>query len=224
MEWGQQLDITQQNAKDALYHNTNYNFERRSKNNIILDVLISKEEGNGMKFKAPLLTPLIIDRLSDVYIEYFITFGAKPNTKSENMSFVLHLDQFNLNTDYGTNILNYSNCSGTNTCGRHDTEKYRSLIIPNEASINTAINCNDTIDGPPTLTNDSYPKNSTTTVNHKGFKTNYVCSLNPSTISEITGTITDVGRYINGDLVYQSPFNLCKNCDARFIMELIIKS
>ena len=40
----------------------------------------------------------------------------------------------------------------------------------------------------------------------------------------IAGTITDVGRYINGDLVYQSPFNLCKNCDARFIMELIIKS
>ena len=73
MEWGQQLDITQQNAKDALYHNTNYNFERISKNKIILDVLMSCEEG-GMKFKCPFLNPLIIDRLSTVSIEYFITY------------------------------------------------------------------------------------------------------------------------------------------------------
>jgi len=218
MEWGQQLDITQQNAKDALYHNTNYNFERISKNKIILDVLMSCEEG-GMKFKCPFLNPLIIDRLSTVSIEYFITYGAKPNTQNENMSFVIHFDQLNLNTDYGTNILNYSNCAANNQCGRLDTEKYRSLIIPNEAGRGRAITCSND-----DKINFDDHGDSTTTVNHKGFKTNYVCSVNPMTLSELSGTITDAGSYEDGNLVYRTPFNLHPNCKARFIMELIIQN
>jgi len=214
MDWGQQLDISQQNAKDALYHNTNYNFERISKNKIILDVLMSCESG-GMKFKCPFLNPLIIDKLSTVSVEYFITFGAKPNIKSENMSFVIHFDQLNLNTDYGTNILNYSNCAGNNDCGRFDTEKYRSLIIPNEAGTGELKSCQG---------DSGTATQSTTTVNHKGFKTNYICSINPMTLSELSGTITDAGSYEGGNLKYNTPFNLEPCCNARFIMELIIQN
>jgi len=212
MEWGQQLDVSQQNARDALYHNTNYNFERISKNKIILDVLMSCEDGKGMTFKCPFLNPLIIDKLSTVSVEYFITFGAKPNTKVENMSFVIHFDQLNLNTEYGTNILNYSNCAANNRCGRPDTEKFRSLIIPNEAGPGRTIDCGDD------------KLNSTTSVNHKGFKTNYICSINPMTLSELSGTITDAGIYEDGNLKYSSPFNLTPGCNARFIMEIIIQN
>lgn len=210
MEWGQQLNISQQNAKDALYHNTNYNFERINKKKIILDVLMSCEDNKGMTFKCPFLNPLIIDKLSTVSVEYFITYGAKPNTNIENMSFVIHFDQLNLNTEYGTNILNYSNCAANNKCGRPDTEKYRSLIIPNEAGPLREEFCNGEM--------------STTSVNHKGFKTNYICTINPTTLSELSGTITDAGVYENGNLKYSSPFNLNPGCNARFIMELIIEN
>ena len=138
MEWGEQLRITEQNSKDALYHNPNYNFERVQRRKLILDVDMSNPK-EPINFHVSLMTPLIIDKLSNVFIENFITFNAKENSTSENMGFIINIDQFNINTDYGTNILSEGVC-GNNPCGKYDTQKYQTLLIPNETKGQNDIN------------------------------------------------------------------------------------
>lgn len=229
MEYGQKLDLVQQTARDSLYHNTKYNFERKNKQKIIVDVEFFE---NNTKFNCKMLSPLIIDKLSNVYLEYFITYGTNPNNKPENMAFVLHFNEFNLNTEYSTNLFNEKKCIDNNFCNgkvnrndcnincykQEDTEKYRSLIIPNQGEKKDAEKC--------TYEGDDYYWNST--VNHKGFRSNYICSVNPGKLSEISGTLTDAGTNINDQIVYKSPFfNIsADNCpeSKRVIMELIIEN
>ena len=193
MEWGEQLRITEQNSRDALYHNPNYVFERINRKKLILDVDMSDPK-EPTKFHVKLMTPMIIDKLSDIFIENFITFNAKDNNLSENMAFVINIDQFNINTDYGTNILAEGVCCN-DLCGKYDSLKYHTLLIPNET------------------------KNQNVSTNNKGFKSNFVCSINPTKISEITGTITGAGEVNdNGVFVYNPIFN----SDGRFILQLQI--
>lgn len=223
MEYGQKLDLVQQTARDSLYHNTKYNYERKNKQKIIVDI----EFYDNIKFTSKLLSPLIIDKLSNVYLEYFITYGTIPNNNPENMAFVLHFNEFNLNTEYSTNLMNEKKCLDRNDCNsicynKEDTEKYRSLIIPNEGEIKDANKC---------IIN-SNPEYWNSTINHKGFRSNYICSINPGKLSEISGTLTDAGFMDNKQIRYNSPFlKVCKdncigNCPKsnRVIMELIIEN
>lgn len=70
------------------------------------------------------------------------------------------------------------------------SELYNSIVIPNEYATTT--------------TKDTSRKT------HKGKKLNYICSINPCNITELTGTITD----INGT-------NIFNNTDDSFISEFI---
>ena len=145
MEWGKQMEKHGENAKLSLYQNTNYSFERREKQTLILDLNISTD----LTFSIDLEEPLIIDKLSDIYLEYFITSNCKQSNK-DRMGFILKIDQFNIKTNTNNNSL------------------LGGIFIPNEEG-NSA---------------------SAQVIVHKGRKMNYICSINPTKLSNITGTLT----------------------------------
>ena len=156
MEYGQMMEQAKENAKLAFYQNPGYQVERRERKSFILKV-VSGEPGVTIdtdgKFNLTLHEPLIIDRLSDIYLENFTTFHASAITGSnvkEYSAFILKISEFNH--------------QGNST----DPVTFNSLIIPNE--YNTTVSAGRKI--------------------HKGKKLNYVASVNPSTLSKISGTIT----------------------------------
>jgi len=172
MEWGKQMEKHQENAKLSLYQNTNYSFERNERQSLILDVIISVDVSTSVPptFNLVLPEPLIIDKLSDIYLDSFSTIRFIGNgiTSTRNMGFILKIDQFNIKSVVATNLnetpsgkpINYNNkISG-------------GIFIPNE-TIGTTTVSNTTI--------------------HKGKKMNYVCSINPTKIRNITGSISDMG-------------------------------
>ena len=145
MEWGKQMEKHQENAKLSLYQNTNYSFERSERKTMILDLDI----GTNLTFNIELEEPIIIDKLSDIYLEYFITSNCKQSNK-DRMGFILKIDQFNIKTNTNNNSL------------------LGGIFIPNEEGDSA----------------------SAQVVVHKGRKINYICSINPTKLSKITGTLT----------------------------------
>tara|TARA_B100000700_G_scaffold321879_1_gene422105 strand:+ start:804 stop:1310 length:507 start_codon:yes stop_codon:yes gene_type:complete len=103
------------------YENTNYSFERSERKTLILDYKIGATITN---ISLPLYEPLIIDKLSDVYLDSFTTFRALANTNIEKSAFVINIDEFNINSNS-----NYYNNSGGTTV----TNTFNKLVIPNEA-------------------------------------------------------------------------------------------
>ena len=102
------------------YENTQYSFERTERKTLILDYKIGTTITN---ISLPLYEPLIIDKLSDVYLDSFTTFRALANTNIEKSAFVINIDEFNINS----NSNQYSD--GTTVT----TNTFNKLIIPNEA-------------------------------------------------------------------------------------------
>jgi hypothetical protein len=163
MEWGQQMRKHQQNARDAMYQNTNYSFERRERKTLIIDQ-DNFPVNSPTTINTTLFEPLIIDKLSDVYLESVLTFGCVDKDDPKDLAFLLSIDQFNINTNIA------SNTSGTNNYIKNP-HSFNKILIPNEH------------DGPGAATESRI---------HKAKKLNYVCSINPTKISNITGTITNM--------------------------------
>ena len=154
------------------YENSNYVNNRNRKRTLILDVEDSGSEaahlGSGGEFNIQLYEPLRIDKHSEIYLDNFLTFNSNI-AGSAAMAFVLKINEFNMNS----NVASSHNASGNDPGGQH---LFNSLIIPNEHKS---------------------PSNNHTAVVHKGKKFNYVCDINPQTISSLSGTITDLaGRPI----------------------------
>ena len=107
MEYGQQMNKAKENAKLAFYQNPSYQFERREKKTLTLDVSSAVNSTMDENFNIKLLEPLRIDRLSDVYLDSFTTFNAKINTAKlgQNMGFTLTINEFNNNSNNG--IINF---------------------------------------------------------------------------------------------------------------------
>ena len=157
MEYGQMMEQAKENAKLAFYQNPGYQLERRERKSFI----IKDDPGDTGVFDVRLQEPLVIDRLSDIYLENFTTFhapGSNPEASARCSAYVLKFNEFNH--------------QGNST----DSDSFNSLIIPNE--------------------NTDVPANNTRKI-HKGKKLNYVASINPSTLSKISGTITDLDGNIN---------------------------
>ena len=161
MEWGQQMRKHQQNARDAMYQNPNYSFERRERKTLIIDQ-DNFPTITSTTINTTLLEPLIIDKLSDVYLESVLTYGCVDKDDPKDLAFLLSIDQFNINTNIA------SNTSGTNNYIQNP-HSFNKILIPNEH------------DGV-----------ATEQKIHKAKKLNYVCSINPTKISKITGTITNM--------------------------------
>jgi len=157
MEYGQMMNQAKENAKLAFYQNPGYQLERRERKSFI----IKADPAQTGVFDVSLQEPLIIDRLSDIYLENFTTFHSTadhPANTSDCSAYVLKINEFN----------HQGNSTEGNT--------FNKLIIPNE---NTGL---------PTVNSRKI---------HKGKKLNYVASINPSTLSKISGTVTDLNGNIN---------------------------
>jgi len=183
MDFGQQRLIQQQNARNMMYQNSVYQFERRDKKTLIIDVSDRVSSithlGNASEFSIPLFEPLIIDKLSDVYLDSFLTHNSHVCDTGDKMGFALKINEFNVN----------SNVASLDSTPTHTVDSkqhiYNSILIPNENNdaAGSAFSC----------------------VIHKGKKMNYVCSINPGKISIITGKISDLAGqpiYYNGRAFY----------------------
>tara|TARA_Y100000590_G_scaffold440998_1_gene567095 strand:- start:41 stop:565 length:525 start_codon:yes stop_codon:yes gene_type:complete len=97
--------------------------------------------------------PLKIDKLSDIYLDSFMTWHSTtiPTNGVNDSAFVLKINEFDMDNNSTDNI------------------SFNKLLIPN--AISTAAVAN-------------------TRYIHKGKKLNYICSVNPSTITKITGEVT----------------------------------
>ena len=161
MEYAEQLNENRQKAKLSFYQNPGYQIERRERKTFIIKLegstVVSGSTLETGEFDVKLMEPLIIDRLSDIYLENFTTFHnaaqTNPGVEDERMAFVLKIDQFNH--------------QGNST----NSKLFNSIMIPNEISVS-----------------------STGAVRkvHKGKKLNYICSINPKNIYQLSGSITDL--------------------------------
>jgi len=164
MEWGKQMEKHGENAKLSLYQNSNYTFERRERKTLIIDSINNDLNSDNGTFTTELTEPLIIDKLSDVYLESFTTFACQTNASSENMCFLLDIDEFNINSNSAFNASKNSSGVLLSTSG---TYSFNRIVIPNEnGGDSTSI--------------------------HKSKKLNYICSINPTRISSINGKITNL--------------------------------
>ena len=154
------------------YQNTQYRYNNRSKQSIVLDI----ECGQTINFNENLIEPLIIDKVSDIYLDSITTYDCVKSVTSEaNIGFLLTLDNFS--------IKSVSNNSSAN----------RAFFIPNEQNIKAS-------------------ENASIGRTHKGKKLNYVTTIQPMKLSNISGKLT----LLDGSA---SPFN---SGDGRFILDLTI--
>ena len=116
MEWGQQMRKHEENARDAMFHNPNYNNSRETKIPVIMDIKESSGAGgqkglsNAASFSLELMEPLVIDDLSDIYLDSCMTMNCNfGNTQDDTHQFSGSLyttGSFGLN---GYNVTEISN-------------------------------------------------------------------------------------------------------------------
>ena len=105
---------------NGFYQNSGYVNKRNRKQILILDVSDEGGEtflGAGTEFSVDLFEPLIIDSLSEVYLDNFITYNSNIST-FDDMAFVFKINEFNINS-------NVASSNDNNTI-------FNSLLIPNE--------------------------------------------------------------------------------------------
>jgi len=139
------------------WHNSNYSNNRETK-----QTLIVKDDASGSTFNLKLAETLIIDSLSDIYLDSFTTYSigsSNVSTDPNKQFFLLNIDQFDLRS--------------VST----DAKMNRKIVIPNEEATGGA-----------------------TIKVHKGKKMNFICNINPTKITNISGSITDM----NGDSIMQN--------------------
>jgi hypothetical protein len=169
MEYGQQMNQAKDNAKLSFYQNPGYQLERRNKKTFILKFVAEENNlvvTNNTTINKTLREPLIIDRLSDIYLESFLTFHDNPQDGSATTP------GLNLNNT-GGNILDRSafvlKINEFNNQGNsNEGNIFNKIVIPHEIPNQE----------------DAFRKA------HKSRKLNYICSMNPTTLSNLTGTIT----------------------------------
>lgn len=177
------------------YENTNFVNNRNRKRTLILDVEDgdgSSHLGDGTEFNIQLYEPLRIDKHSEIYLDNFLTFNSNITNTSSSAAFVLKINEFNMNSNVastdGITTVTSGNSPTTSRTFPGGQNIFNGLIIPNEHKD---------------------PSNNHTTVVHKGKKFNYVCDINPQTITRLSGTITDLsgspifhGAEIGGRFTY----------------------
>ena len=162
MDFGQQRMQQQEAARQMMYQNQGYQFERRQMKSLIVDVVdtVTKYPLTDVSdFSVELFEPLIVDKLSDIYLDNFTTYNSLTCDKNKRSMFSLQINEFNVNS----NVASSDDTSSQNMFNR--------ILIPNE---------NDNVD------------NLHSAVIHKGKKMNYVCSINPGKLTTISGKLSDL--------------------------------
>lgn len=91
MEYGQMMNQAKENAKLAFYQNPSYQYERLKNKTITIHM---EDFTNASKIYR-LIEPLKIDKLSDVFIDSFISNNLH-STTTANEVFVLGIKEFNI--------------------------------------------------------------------------------------------------------------------------------
>ena len=147
------------------YMNSRYNFDRLPKKTLLV-------RWNGTddrkQIDLKLTEPFKIDVLSDIYLDNFTTFSkGKPSATDDSKSaFVLKINEFNIQSDSAGTVT--TNASG-NVISDNRGGFFNSIVIPAD-SFYTAAGVSS----------------------HKSKKMNYICSANPTVITKLTGTVTDL--------------------------------
>tara|TARA_Y100000590_G_C15705921_1_gene1008626 strand:- start:672 stop:1241 length:570 start_codon:yes stop_codon:yes gene_type:complete len=174
-----QLKQTQKAFSNSLFQNNNYQIERRHKETFTLQWIASSDGDTSIN--ETLMEPFLIDRLSDIYLESFTTWHADlTNNNGLNIDVSDANEKLN-RSSFVLKINEFSNSSGTN-----DTNINNRLVIPHEiphsGSGNWHLNHRKV---------------------HKSRKLNYICSIDPTILTQITGTITGLtnstGMFANND-------------------------
>ena len=160
MDLSLQRSINFGDTQSKMYENVNYHDIRKDKISLIVDIKEASGDqkglSNAVEFSVDLFVPLIIDKLSDVFLDNFMTINSNFCSGQNDMGFAIKINEFN--------IKSYSASSSDNQ------HLHNALLIPNEHT-----NLDDIDTG----------------VIHKGKKLNYVCSINPTKLHRISGTITN---------------------------------
>ena len=107
---------------NGFYENSGYINKRSRKKTLILDITDNGSFTNlsdGTEFNIQLVEPLIIDSLSEIYLDNCITVNSNLAFNEDNSAFVLRINEFNTDTSVA------SNNDSKNTM-------MRSMVIPNE--------------------------------------------------------------------------------------------
>ena len=104
MDFAQQRMQQQDAARMMMYQNSAYQFERRDKKTLIVDVedkgaIATNPLTNKSEFSVDLFEPLIVDKLSDVYLDNFTTYNSLLCDKGDRSSFSLQINEFNVNSN-----------------------------------------------------------------------------------------------------------------------------
>ena len=121
MDFGQLRLDKQESARNMMYQNSGYQFERRDKKTLILDIIDTSSVSplsTATEFSIDLFEPLTVDKLSDVYIDSVSTYNSLLCDNNNRTSFSLSINEFNVN----------SNVASTSS-GQHIFNK---ILIPNE--------------------------------------------------------------------------------------------
>lgn len=123
MDFGQQRMQQQEAARLMMYQNQGYQFERRQMKSLIVDVTDTSSIyplTDVSDFSVELFEPLIVDKLSDIYLDNFTTYNSLTCDKNERSIFSLQINEFNVNS----NVASSDDTSSQNMFNR--------ILIPNE--------------------------------------------------------------------------------------------
>tara|TARA_Y100000389_G_scaffold204177_1_gene255390 strand:- start:963 stop:1814 length:852 start_codon:yes stop_codon:yes gene_type:complete len=115
MDFGQRRLQQQEAARLMTYQNSGYQFERRNMKSLIVDVTDEQNKyplTDVSDFSVDLFEPLIVDKLSDIYLDNFTTYNSLLCDKHERSMFSLRINEFNVNSNCassgdGQNIFNH---------------------------------------------------------------------------------------------------------------------
>ncbi len=156
------------NSGFDMFQNSGYKNVRNRKKTLILDIEDTGGDGSFLgsagEFNIKLYEPLIIDKHSEVYLDNFVTFNSNISSNSDDMAFLLKINEFNMNS----NVASSHGASASQAGGAHI---FNSIVIPNDHSD---------------------PSDFGVAQPHKAKKFNYICDINPQTINSISGKITNL--------------------------------
>lgn len=114
-------NVNFEDSRQKMYQSVNYQDRRRDKITLVLDIQDTttvQHLNNGTEFRVNLTEPLLVDRLSNIFLDNFMTFNCDLSNIADNMAFIVTLNEFN----------NQSIGGSTST----DTNIHNKLLIPNE--------------------------------------------------------------------------------------------
>ena len=170
MEFGQQINTLRENHVLSTFQNNIYQFPRRAMKTIVIDSIghdLVADTNWSVTFKEP----LIIDKLSDIHLDSITTYHAKDNMQdtSNCMGILLDINEFDINSNTASQGISVATGKYSETVPTNSNH-FNKIFIPNES--------------------DNVHK----VVVHKGKKLNFVATVNPCTLTQLNGTISNLSN------------------------------